>query len=276
MESVTLPDGRRVTLGERTSGGSKNHTRFGTLPDGRPVVVKQQANHGRLNHEAIALTYAAGCGLRVPRVIDAWRPPEGGYCLVLTREAGVRTHHAAGWRRMGFDLARLAAAPIDDCPLPHVGAEQFATDHLERLAAVRSLINDHADRVAAAVRHIATGRATLTHGDPGSGNYLDHEGGGTILDWETASLAPFGIDIGRAAFIALLDNGNTGIPEELRTAVVAGYRAGLPAPLDEVTITAGTIVAGLQFIHGRHTQPLRSDRTAKQAVDALIGFIHRQ
>lgn len=273
-EQVALPDGRVVVLGERTSGGSKNHTRFATLPDGREVIVKIQATHGRLPQEEIALTYAADHGLRVPGVIAGWQPADGGYCLVLSREPGVRTHEPDGWWRMGFDLARLSTVTVGECRLPRVDAAGFADDHLRRLEAIRPLIDDHADRIGAAVRHLATGRPTLTHGDPGSGNYLDHEAGGTILDWETASVAPFGIDVGRAAFIALLDNANTGIPEALRTAVVAGYRAGSPEPIDDVTVAAGTIVAGLQFIHGRHTQPLRPDRTAAQAVAALIGVIH--
>lgn len=273
IDRITLPDGRAVDLGDRTSGGSKNHTRFGTLPDGQQVVVKQQANHGRLPCEAAALAYAADHGLRVPGVIAAWQPADGGYCLVLTREPGVRTHEPAGWWRMGFDLARLAAVDVDECPLPRVDAARFATDHLQRLEVVEPLINDHADEIRAAVQLIAPGRPTLTHGDPGSGNYLDHETGGTILDWETASVAPFGIDVGRAAFIALLDNANTGIPDELRSAVVDGYRAGLPEPVDEAVVTAGVIVAGLQFIHGRHTRPLRPDRTADQAVAALANFI---
>lgn len=91
-------------------------------------------------------------------------------------------------------------------------------------------------------------------------------------------MAPYGIDVGRAAFIALLDNDHTSKPEELRSAVVDGYRAGLAAerPIDDETIRAGTIIAGLQFIHGRHTQPLRSDRTATQAVDILINFLNRR
>ena len=115
----------------------------------------------------------------------------------------------------------------------------------------------------------------LTHGDPGSGNYLDHPDGGVILDWETASISPCGIDAGRAAFIALLDNAHTGIPEQLHTAVVDGYRDGLTAgcALDRETLGAATVVAGLQFIHGRHVQPLRPERTERVAIDVLAAYL---
>lgn len=275
--TLESPDGLVIKLGDRTPGGSKNHTCYGTLPDGRDVVVKLQASHGRLPDEEIALRYATGRGLRVPQVINSWATADRGYCLVLSREPGRRTDEPDGWRRMGGELARLAAVALRDCPLASVDGDAFRVDHLRRLAVIEPLITGHRHRLADAVDRLAAGRPTLTHGDPGSGNYLDHESGGTILDWETATIAPFGIDIGRAGFIALMDLHRTGQPAALNAAVTSGYRAGLGAgpAVDEPTIAAATIVAGLQFVHGRYTRPLRSDRTATMAADVLINYLHR-
>lgn len=95
-----------------------------------------------------------------------------------------------------------------------------------------------------------------------------------FLDWETATVAPYGIDAGRGAFIALLDNSRTGIPEELHAGFLDGYRSGPCRLLDE-TLRAATLVAGLQFIRGRHTRPLRADRTPQQAIDATGRYLGR-
>jgi len=275
--TLTLPDGQQVHLGERTQGGSKNNTRYGTLGNGRPVVVKIQATHGHLRSEEAALTFAAGQGLPTPTVVGSGVADDGGYFLVLTEEIGSRTNQPDGWQRMGQDYARLAGATIIDCPLPTVRPDRFAADHRERLDAIKAFLTGPAeDEIRRAIRHLAnTGRLVLTHGDPGSGNYLDSPAGGTILDWETASVAPFGIDAGRAGFIALLDLGRTGIPDQLHAAFIRGYRAGLPAgqSLTDQTLRAGVLIAALQFIHGRHTQPLRPDRTPQLAVDALTGYL---
>lgn len=215
ISTLTLPGGQKVHLGDRTQGGSKNHTRYGTLDTGQPVVVKVQATHGQLRREEAALTFATDQGLPTPSVVGSSTTPDGDFFLVLTKEAGVRTNQPDGWQRMGHDYARLASGAITDCPLPTIRPEEFAADHADRLATIKPLLASQAhDEIREAIEHFATTRElVLTHGDPGSGNYLDHQSGGTILDWETASIAPYGIDVGRAAFIALLDLGHTSIPD---------------------------------------------------------------
>lgn len=50
----------------------------------------------------------------------------------------------------------------------------------------------------------------MTHGDPGPGNFLDDGADGTLVDWEDAVVAPRGLDLGRASFIALLGSGPKG------------------------------------------------------------------
>lgn len=149
----------------------------------------------------------------------------------------------------------------------------------KRLSTVDGLIEvSLSAEIAAAIERVeASDRVVLTHGDPGSGNYLDTGRTGIIIDWETASVGPFGLDAGRAAFIALMDLGHSGRPAALWAALVDGYRNALddPAELSDELLTAWTIVAGLQFIHGRFIQPLRPDRTPETAADTLTQFLSR-
>ena len=279
VDTVALADDRRVVLGDETSGGSKNHTRFGVLDEAR-VVVKIQANHGRLRNEHVALRFAGSHELPCPRVVASGTTDDGAFFLVLSREEGHRTTTLQGWGRLGFDVAKLASIPTVDCELARTEPQGFVDDHLERLSAVAPLLDrGHQGEIARAIDHIGRNSSlALTHGDPGSGNYLDHPGGGTILDWETAHVAPFGLDAGRAAFIALLDLTRTGIARELHAGFVESYRSKLANStmrLDDETLHAATLAAALQFIHGRHTRPLRSDRTAQQAVATMSDYLRR-
>src|SRR5665213_196920 len=71
----------------------------------------------------------------------------------------------------------------------------------------------------------------LTHGDPCPGNFLDDGRRGALIDWEEAQIAPRGLDLARAMFIALLGVGPSGYRgrDHVRRsrAVSAGYLAGL-------------------------------------------------
>lgn len=276
---LTLDDGREVVLGSRTAGGSKNETRYGQLGDGRDVVVKIETAHGRLSVERAALAFAQQHGVPVPRLVADGTTAEGQLFLVLSREDGIRAKTPGGWHRLGRDLASLTGVPIDDCPLRRVSPREFADDHRKRLSVVEPMLDGSVvKQIGAAVERIGDVKwQTLTHGDPGSGNYLDSGGVGVILDWEDATVAPFGIDVGRAAFIAVMDLGHTGRPTDLHDAVVQGYRDALPdaAGLSTDILSAATIVAGLQFIHGRFVRPLRAERTPQAAAAALDCFLAR-
>ncbi|AYG03318.1 aminoglycoside phosphotransferase family protein [Gryllotalpicola protaetiae] len=279
MDTLELPAGRIVELGERTRGGSKNETRY-ALIGALPVVVKLQRSHGRLADEARALEFLADAEVRVPRVIASGTTPDGLPFLVISREEGADTRTPGGWARFGRDLARLADISIDGCPFPVVPAAQFTADHRARLDLVRPLLATAlASEIDAAIALIsATDRLLVTHGDPGTGNYLDSgrdDVPGVLLDWETASVSPFGLDLGRSAFIALLDLRGTGIPDLLAAAVIRGYleRSTLADELSEPVLRAWITIAGLQFIHGRHTQPLMPERTAEAAARVLADFV---
>jgi aminoglycoside phosphotransferase len=273
VDTVALDDGRCVELGELTCNGSKNETRFGRIGRLR-VVVKIQGAHGRLMDEERALRFLAAHGVRVPRVVGAGVTPEGRRFLAISREEGVRPITPAGWVRCGRDLAALLDVPASGCPLPCVTTAEFVADHHQRLDLVRPLMTDDlAGQIAHAVTLISgVDRLVVTHGDPGSGNYLDNEAGyGVLLDWETASVSPFGVDLGRAAFIGLLDLGRSGIPDQLVAALIHGYSKASPGDTHMSTelLRAWITIGGLQFIHGRQTQPLLPERTPQVAARVL-------
>lgn len=218
--------------------------------------------------------------MRVPRVVASGVTPEGHPFLVISREDGDRTVTPAGWARFGRDLAALLDVPTSGCPFPTVTAPELAADHHERLNLVRPLLSAAlAEQIAAAIAQVArTEELAVTHGDPGSGNYLDtgdDVSAGVLLDWETASVSPFGLDLGRAVFIGLMDLGRSGIPDQLAAAFVRGYTARSPraARLSGTLLRAWVTIAGLQFIHGRHTQPLVPERTPQVAAGVLEDYL---
>lgn len=278
MDSLTLSDGRVVQLGERAHGGTKNDTRFGVVGS-QDVVVKVEDTHGQLEDERVALDFLAGTKVRVPQVVASGVTGAGRPFLVMTREKGVRAVTPAGWGRLGRDLACLLDVSADSCPFPRIGSDDFAADHRARLDVVGSLLDPSlANEIERAIDTISgVERLVITHGDPGSGNYLDSEDDdrpGVVLDWESASIAPVGLDAGRAVFIGLMDLGHTGIPNQLAAALIRGYtEQAASLSLDDELLRAWTIVAGLQFIHGRHMRPLVPERTPAAAVRVLESYL---
>jgi hypothetical protein len=90
-----------------------------------------------------------------------------------------------------------------------------------------------------------------------------------------SSVAPFGLDLGRAAFIGLLDLRRSGIPDELVAALIRGSadRSPLAAQMNAELLRAWITLGGLQFIHGRHTQPLLPERTPQVAAHVLETYL---
>lgn len=282
MGALTLDDGRLVELGERTHGGSKNETRYGRVDD-QAVVVKIQRTHGRLDDERRALEYLATAAVRVPRVIGMGATGEGERFLVISREPGSHAETPDGWARFGRDLAAVADISICGCPLPRVPISDFVAEHRGRLDEVRPLLAEAlAHEIAAAIATVASERRlVVTHGDPGTGNYLDSgddDQPGVLIDWETATVAPFGLDLGRAAFIGMLDLRHTGIPEQLSPALIGGYleRSKAAGRMSDGLLNAWTTIAGLQFIHGRHRQLLVPERTPQAAAEVLSAYLAAQ
>lgn len=168
VDAIALGDRRRVELGERASGGSKNGTRFGQIGQQR-VVVKIQGAHGRITEEERTLRFLATHGVRVPEVIDSGNTPKGDRFLVISREEGARTITPEGWSRFGRSLATLLDVPTSGCPFTQVTTPEFVADHQERLDLVRTLVTDDlAHEIENAIIQIAAvDRLVVTHGDPG-------------------------------------------------------------------------------------------------------------
>ncbi len=278
--TIVLPrevvlDGTRVAIETATHDGVSHTGLFGKTHDGTPVFIKIETDSARLATEAAALKWAATHAIPVPAVIGfGVAKVDGARKVVLMTERvtnGVRPIDPAGWRRMGMALAKLADVPIDGCPLRSSSAAEFADEQRSKLDAVRHLLpGGLASDTEGAIERIRTPRFTpvFTHGDPGGGNFLCTEGGDVLLDWESAMVGPFGLDFGRACFIALLDIQGTGQGRLLAQAVRDGYLSSVRGQnLDDEDQRAWKSVAGLQFICGRWSR--RGQARVRSYVDAI-------
>lgn len=233
---------------------------------GTKVVVKVELVDGALATERQALEWISAHGGPVPRVRRAsrLRQPDGRHaaCLVLDHVPGNAPESEEAWRRLGRALARLDELPWHGAGLVVNDAHAFGATHAQR---VRDLadsghvtMTDVKDWDRLRSRQLPGNPAlALTHGDPGPGNYLDDGHAGTLIDWEEAHVAPRGLDMARAMFIALLGAGPEGFIARDHAArsraVAAGYLHQLagawqPHP-DE--LRWWLTVAGIQFAHRR-------------------------
>jgi aminoglycoside phosphotransferase (APT) family kinase protein len=229
---------------------------------GREVAVKIERIAGALESERRALEWLTKQRGPAPRLLAAGpladpggRP--GALCLVTERVAGEAPTSTDGWERLGGALARLARVPWEGSGLPVLAHDEFLRLHERRVEDLgAALRRDLGVALPAVPRAYFDAPLTLTHGDPGPGNFLDDGAAGTIIDWEDAAVAPRGLDLGRARFIALLGGGPEGYvveeQEERAGAVLAGFRAvaGAAAPGDD-ELTWWLTVAGVQFAHWR-------------------------
>jgi aminoglycoside phosphotransferase (APT) family kinase protein len=102
------------------------------------------------------------------------------------------------------------------------------------------------------------GPLIVTHGDPGNGNYLESDTRAVLIDWEQAQVAPRGLDLARAIFIALLRAAHSD-PGDLENAraVMAGYLNSSNWNPTTSEMKWWLEVAGVQVVHNRW---LRSDQ----------------
>jgi aminoglycoside phosphotransferase (APT) family kinase protein len=261
--TLRLADG--TTIGElrRPPQGIRHRVLLGVEESsGRQVVAKIEMIAGALQPERRALQWLTGQRSPAPRLLasgpleDSGEHP-GALCLVTERVAGTAPTSTDGWERLGGALARLARVPWKGGGLPVVDHEEFLGLHERRVREVgEALGRDLGAALPTVPAAYADSPLTLTHGDPGPGNFLDDGGAGTIIDWEDAAVAPRGLDLGRARFIALLGGGPEGYvveEQEARSrAVAAGFLAEADgAAPDDVELTWWLAVAGVQFAHYR-------------------------
>lgn len=261
--TLRLADGTTVRDTTSPPQGIKHRVLLGVEESsGREVAAKIELIPGALERERRALEWIAARGGPAPRLLVAGEVVEpgrhaGALCLVTERVVGAPPTSTAGWRRLGGALARLSEVPWAGSDLPALDHEGFLPLHERRVEELgRALGRDLGASLPAVPSVYAESPLTLSHGDPGPGNFLDDGVAGTIIDWEDAAVSPRGLDLGRARFIALLGGGPEGyvaVEQEARAeAVTSGYldEAAGPGPTDD-ELAWWLAVAGVQFAHRR-------------------------
>jgi Ser/Thr protein kinase RdoA (MazF antagonist) len=259
---LRLDDGTAIVALSRPRQGSRHSVLFGVEEaSGREVAVKIELIPDTLEIERRALEWLSGLGGPVPRLRAAGTVASadhrGALCLVMDRADGEAPTSPEGWARLGRALARLSSLPWEGSGLAVWDHRDFLTAHDGRVADLSAALGtDLGETLPAVPRSYPDLSLALTHGDPGPGNFLDDRGAGTLLDWEDAYVAPRGLDLGRAAFIALLGAGPEGYEareEEARSrAVVSGFLSEADGSSPDDDARAWWLaVAGVQFAHRR-------------------------
>jgi aminoglycoside phosphotransferase (APT) family kinase protein len=259
---LRLSDGTTIGDLSRPPQGIRHRVLFGVdEASGEPVVAKIELMAGGLGRERRALEWLTAAGGPAPRLRAVGTVVEadehlGALCLVTDRIAGESATTLAGWGRLGAALARLTRVPWEGGGLPLVGHDEFLALHERRARELGAAVGrDLAGELPTLPGAYADSPLTVTHGDPGPGNFVDDGVAGTIVDWEDASVAPRGLDLGRATFIALVGGGPEGYEVRDQAARAAAVRAGFlagsdPAP-GEDELAWWLAVAGVQFAHWR-------------------------
>jgi aminoglycoside phosphotransferase (APT) family kinase protein len=264
---LTLDDGTVIEIAEQPAQGTRHAVFIGREHRSRDcVVVKVELIPDVLATERVALEWVGAHGGPVPgvRTISTIGLPDGrrAACLVMDHVNGRVPDSNESWRRMGRTLAALTKLPSTGSALATYDPTSFGDAHQQRLhdlgAPLREAVLGIPDWNQLSSRYPpAPGPLVITHGDPGPGNFLDDGHTGTLIDWEEAQVAPRGLDLGRAIFIALLGSGPSGFVARDRHArarsVASGYLTNIqhtwaPGPTE---LRWWLTAAGVQFAHRR-------------------------
>jgi aminoglycoside phosphotransferase (APT) family kinase protein len=282
---LRLDDGTTITGLSRPPQGSRHRIVFGVEESsGREVAAKIELLPGTLEPERRALEWLDAHEGPAPRLRAVGRvastDDRGALCLICDRAAGEHPRSLPGWERLGAALAGLSALPWRDSGLDILDHRAFLAVHEGRVDDLGTALgSDLGPRLPALTPSYSTSPLVLTHGDPGPGNFLDDGAAGTLIDWEDAYVAPRGLDLGRAAFIALLGAGPEGYAAADHAArsgaVVAGFRAASAdwsTAADESTWWLS--VAGIQFAHRRLERAGEPGVLPwRDALDVLAGIV---
>jgi aminoglycoside phosphotransferase (APT) family kinase protein len=260
--SLRLTDGTTITDLSEPPQGMKHRIYFGVEErSGREVAAKVELTDGALGRERLALEWLTEQDAPAPRLWAAGRLDDSGehpgaVCLVVDRVAGGRTTSLEGWGRLGRALARLSMVPWEGSGLTVLDHDAFRDLHDRRVADLaEALGRDLGATLPPLPRAYAESPMTITHGDPGPGNFVDDGADGTLVDWEDAAVAPRGLDLGRARFIALpgvvADGWVAEEPAARADAVTAGFLAEVDPPPGAEELDWWLGVAGVQFAHWR-------------------------
>lgn len=265
-ESIYLADGLVIRVDGRPAQGTRHEVLFGVLQrTGERVAVKMERIPGSLEVERRALSWLTAQRGPAPRLITASTVISRGRhaaCLVTARADGAAPTTRSSWERMGHSLARLVNIPFCGCDLTVLDPPTFGDRHAQRirqlgvrLEMLAETVEDWTQLCSPTIPGATD--LVITHGDPGPGNYLDDNEAGTLIDWEAAQIAPLGLDLARATFIALVGAGPAGYlardHHQRARAVAHGYltqlgKRWLPTPEQ---LRWWLTVAGIQFVHRR-------------------------
>jgi aminoglycoside phosphotransferase (APT) family kinase protein len=261
--ALRLADGTTIGDLTRPPQGMRHRVLFGVEESsGLEVAAKIELIPGALEPERRALEWLTSQRGPAPRLLasgpleDLGEHP-GALCLVTERVAGTAPTSTDGWRRLGGALARLARVPWEGSDLPTLDHPEFLRLHERRVDDLGQALGRDLGAGLPAVPHaFSRSPLTLTHGDPGPGNFLDDGAAGTIIDWEDVVVAPRGLDLGRARFIALLGAGPEGYVADEHEPRARAVTAGFLAEADDRPPVADErdwwlSVAGVQFAHRR-------------------------
>jgi thiamine kinase-like enzyme len=172
---------------------------------------------------------------------------------------------------MGQALQRLEGVPWRGSTLPIFDESMFVFTHQERTTALGSRIAS----VSNSQQTPSLGPLVVTHGDPGDGNYLESDTRAVLIDWEQAQIAPRGLDLARAALIALLRAAQSDPSDrENAQAVIAGYLNNSTWKPTTGELMWWLEVASVQVVHNRW---LRSDHPSvpswQEAASVMEGAL---
>lgn len=267
IEVLILDDGSEFEVLDRPAQGARHTVLRGReLGSGDSVVIKIELVPDALAIERLALEWVSAHDGPAPTVRKASTvsSPDGrrARCLVMDDVEGRAPDSNAGWRRMGRTLAALTGLPWTGAGLPIYDHDTFGDAHQKRL-------RDLGTAIPASMRGIAgweqlsfahppaLGPLVIAHGDPGPGNFLDNGHGGTLIDWEEAQIAPRGLDLARAMFIALLGSGPAGFTARDQHARAQSVASGYLKRLEHTWLPGVAelrwwlTAAGIQFAHRR-------------------------
>jgi aminoglycoside phosphotransferase len=261
--TLRLTDGTTIGRLSRPRQGMRHRVVFGVDEgSGRAVAAKIELIPGALESERRALEWLTAQGGPAPRLHVAGRLDASGeypsaVCLVTDRVTGAPPTSADGWDRLGRALARLSR-------LPWQGSDLTALDHRGFLDLHEGRVDDLDQAMRRGLRETLPAvpppyfesPLTLTHGDPGPGNFLDDGAAGTLIDWEDAQVSPRGLDLGRAIFIALSGSGPEGYVAKEGAARASAVARGFLAAADDWSPARDEMrwwlaVGGVQFAHRR-------------------------
>jgi aminoglycoside phosphotransferase (APT) family kinase protein len=259
---LRLTDGTTITGLSEPPQGIRHRLLFGVEErSGREVAVKVELIDGALKVERLVLEWLTEQDAPAPRLwaagtLDDSGEHPGAACLIVDRVAGGPTSSLAGWGRLGRALARLAEVPWEGSGMTTLGHDAFRELHEGRVADLSTALGrDIRASLPPLPSSYFESPMIVTHGDPGPGNFVDDGYAGTLVDWEDAVVAPRGLDLGRARFIALLGVGPEGwVAEELAAraeAVAAGFLAEIGDSPVEGELDWWLAFAGVQFAHWR-------------------------